>query len=249
MANEKKYTAQEAAMAVLAKAQELMAKSELFKSQKLKKDGAPANPNSPSSMGVPAGVLGAMNIGATHKSEMYKGEWGLCEKHGGKSAMKKGEGCSMCKHGLSPDQIHAKMGKSEDFSELYEDLAKMEKHGLSPEEMRAKMKKGEGDHEHKDKAPEKAQGAGNKETPSSPPEDHSKPTERDHDDFEAKPGESAAPDHREATQTPPAANPKEQAEGNNPPAGTIPGNGIHKLMYFTGHIHAKKKMKKGIALG
>lgn len=214
MANEKKYSAQEAAMAVLAKAQELMAKSELFKAEKLRKDGpsiqggisaAAAQGGVPHTQtATPAGVQSGISA-AFGKAESY------CEEHA-KDISRKGD------HKIVQKSECIKcMGKSEHY-ELYEELAKMEK-------------------------------AENKDAPSDPPKDPSKPIERDHDDFEAKPGESKAPDHREAPQTPPAANPKEQAEGNNPPAGAIPGNGIHKLMYFTGHIHAKKKLKKGIALG
>jgi hypothetical protein len=61
----------------------------------------------------------------------------------------------MEKHGLSPEEIKAKMNK-----------AAMDKHGLSPEEIRSKMKKYEDE---------------NKDKPSNPmkPRVEEKPTERD----------------------------------------------------------------------
>jgi hypothetical protein len=226
MANEKTYSERQAAIAVLAKAQEMMAKSELFKAEKLKKDGS-----------IQAGIAAAGAAGGVPHTQTATpqgvqsgisnafGKNEMCTEHGSK-AIAKSE-CMKCMN-------KSKMGKSE-FEELYEDLTKMEK--------------SEPDKEHKDEASKEDQGAGNKEAPSSPPEDASKPVDRVHDDFAAKPGESSAPDHREAASKAPEANPKERAEGNNPPSGAIPGNGIHKLMYFTGHVHAKKKMKKGIALG
>jgi len=98
---------------------------------------------------------------------------------------------------------------------------------------------------------EDGQGSGIKKKPSDSlhPRVEEKGTERDYNDFETKAGKADAPDHREEPQTPPADNSKENAEGNNPSAGSVPGKGIHKLMYFTGHTHAKKKLKKGICLG
>jgi hypothetical protein len=224
MANEKKYSAQEAAFAVLAKTQELLAKSELMKSSKMKKDdsiqqgiaaaGAAngAGGNTPVNSGVASSLGGA--FGKKEALCMDHADYDKRDKSVHKSE------CAKC------------MVKAE--SEYFGSLAKLEDLNKA---------------EERDPAPKKAQGAGNKEEPSKAPEDHSQPTERDHSDFETKPGHSNAPDHREEAQTPPQANPKEQHEGNNPEPGSVPGNGIHKLMYFCGHSKAKKSMKKGIALG
>lgn len=237
MANEKKYSAQEAAIAVLSKAQELLSKSELFKAEKLKKDGgiAAGIAAAGAAGGVPhttpagstAGAISAMGSGFG-KAESY------CEAHA-KDLSRKGD------HKIVEKSECIKcMGKSEN-AELYESLEKYES-------LQKKEKAGENEIGTKFVKSDEAE---NKDKPSNPmkPQISEKPIERDYKDFETKPQDSKAPDHRQAAQTPPGANPKEQAEGNNPPAGAIPGNGIHKLMYFTGHIHAKKKMKKGIAIG
>jgi hypothetical protein len=187
MAEEKKYTAKEAALAVLRKAEEILKKSEMM----TKKE----NPD--------------------EKQDAALGEKveGLCEKHmmENKSAEKKEghkmvkqEACLMCKS----------MQKSE-FKELYADLGDLE----------VLLK------------------AENKAAPSNPmkPEIKQKPTERDFNDFETKPGNAPAPDHRQASQPAPGANPKEQIEGNNPQAGTVPQKkGVHKLMHFRGMMDGKR---------
>jgi hypothetical protein len=229
MANEKTYSAHEAALAVLAKTQELLNKSEFMKAEKMKKDGsiqsgiaaAGGGGNTPINSGVVSSLGGSFG-----KNEK------VCMDHADHDKMDK------CVH---KSECVKCMGKSE-YTELYASLAKMEEFqkGEMPSPKPAK---------ERDPASPEAQGAGNKEQPSSPAADPSKPIERDHSDFETKPGHSNAPDHREAPQASPQANPKEQHEGNNPEAGSIPGNGIHKLMYFCGHSKAKKNMKKGIALG
>lgn len=222
MANEKKYSAQEAAMAVLATAKKLLAKSSLLKEPEtlkksaeftsglhtveyyeplakaasMKKDGSIQSGIAAAGGGgntpINSGVVSSMG-GAFGKKE-------VCDVH-------KKEMCKSCNMNKGVAQPSPSLQMKED------------------------------------------QGAGNKEQPSSPPADPSKPVDRVHSDFETKPGHSNAPDHREEPQTPPQANPKEAAEGNNAAAGSIPGRGLHKLMYFVGHTHAKKKMKKGIALG
>lgn len=92
--------------------------------------------------------------------------------------------------------------------------------------------------------------AENQEKPSNPmkPKIEEKPIERDNQDFETKPGHAPENDHRQAPQQAPSANPKEQAEGNNPPAGTVPGrNGVDKLRWFHGHKEGKRSaVKKGM---
>ncbi len=86
--------------------------------------------------------------------------------------------------------------------------------------------------------------AGDKKAPSNAnkPRIEEKPTERDYNDFEPKAGNAPENDHREATQMSPGKNPHEQAEGNNPDWGTDPGvKGHIKLAHFMGHRSAKKK--------
>lgn len=74
--------------------------------------------------------------------------------------------------------------------------------------------------------------------------------ERDYEDFETQPGHSSSSenDHRQTKQSNPEENAKEKAEGNNPEAGTVPGNGVYKLNLFIDHRDAKNKLKKGICL-
>lgn len=98
--------------------------------------------------------------------------------------------------------------------------------------------------------------AENKAAPSNSqkPRIEEKPTERDYNDFETKPGHEKTEDHREATQTPPDSNPKEESEGNNADWGTSPQvKGHIKLAHFMGHAGAKKQNQKnnntGTAMG
>jgi hypothetical protein len=187
-------------------------------------------------------------MGKMPKPNLPKSEM-LCSEH----AMGKTEGvvskaeCSKCSGGMQ---------KSE-WSELYEDLAKMEKYeGEDPNkenEIGTRFKKSD-----------EGQGAGNKKAPSNDmkPQIKENPIERDNKDFETKPEGAPENDHREASQASPENNPHEQHEGNNPAPGSTPANktatgatpgtgkkGVHKLSFFMGHCHSKKNMKKGIALG
>lgn len=175
------------------------------------------------------GEMKSMPSPSLPKSEM------LCSEH----AMGKTEGvvskaeCTKCSGGMQ---------KSE-WSDLYEDLAKMEKYeGEDPNkenEIGTRFKKSD-----------EGQGAGNKKAPSNDmkPKIEEKPIERDYKDFETQPGKpSASPDHREEPSHPtPDENPAAHGQGSNPPAGTKPvnGKGIHKLSFFMGHRHHKNAAKK-----
>lgn len=203
MANEKKYSEREAAFAVLAKAQEILSKSELIKSEKLRKDGAPAPTNTSAASQITAGFNGATGTSGIQQGLSNLG-----------SALGFGKAESYC-------DAHAKEIKGNDSHKI---VAKSECV----------------------KCMGKAEETENKEKPSNPmkPQIPEKEASKENQDFEAKPKDAKIVDHGSNTQPAPGANPKEQAEGNNPPSGAIPGNGIHKLMYFTGHIHAKRKHKK-----
>jgi len=157
---------------------------------------------------------------ANMKSEMLCSEHALGKTEG--VQIVKAESCTKC------------MGKSE-WSDLYEDLAKMEKSEKEDEnEIGTKFVKSDTE---------------NKKAPSNDlkPKIEEKPIERDNQDFETKPGHAPENDHREATTLPqPAQNPAAQGQGSNPPAGTKPvnGKGIHKLSFFMGHRHHKNAAKK-----
>lgn len=260
MANEKVYTAKEAAFAVLAKAQELLAKSELVKS----------NPD------------------AKQDAELGEAVEGLCERHmlENKDAERKEghklvkmEKCSMCKSMHKAETGHEKgintqsdpaqrsrvmMGTSKAGSQMplsrdaatrhedKRDAVKEHKKVLGEMHAMPKPNLPKSENPDENEIGTKFVKAENKEAPSTDknaPKEEQAP-QRDAKNFETQPGKSDKPaDARQAPQAAPAANPKEQAEGNNPPSGAVPGKGLHKLAFFMGHTHHKRKMKKGIALG
>jgi hypothetical protein len=212
-----KYSTQQAALAVLAKAQDMLSETISIRSDGLQKSAE-----------AESGMHRVEYYGLAKKEVAEEIEH-LCEDHKVKKdskAVSKAE-CMKCE-GF----------KKSEFSDLYADL--------------------------EDMAKSEGQGAGNKKAPSNDlkPKIEEKPIERDYQDFETKPGHAPENDHREAPQAAPQSNPKEQHEGNNPPAGAIPADktatgatpgtgkkGVHKLSFFMGHCHSKKSMKKGIALG
>lgn len=194
MAEPKKYSAQEAAIAVLAKTQELLTKSALMKA---------SNPD--------------------EKQDAKLGEdvEHLCEEHmmANKDAERK-EGHKILKSEIEKCmKCEAIRMKKSEFAELYEDLEKLSK-------------------------------AENPAKPSNSldPKIKEQPIERDNKGFETQPGHSSTSgnDQRQASTPAPGANLVEQREGNNPMSGTVPGH--YKLAAFCGHMHSKRKMKKGIAL-
>lgn len=255
MANEKKYSAQEAALAVLAKAQELMGKSELFKAEKLKKDFGSNFANAAASGSItPAAIQqGARSVASPTPppSDVKKGELKKDGSIQAGIAAAGGGGNTPVNAGVA-SSLGGAFGKAESYCDEHaKDISRKGDHKIVQKSECVKcMSKKENANENEVGTKFMKNDTENKEQPSDPskPRIEEKPTERDYKDFETKPGHAPENDHREATQTPPGSNPKEKAEGNNPPSGAIPGNGIHKLMYFTGHIHAKKKMKKGIAV-
>lgn len=289
MANEKTYSAREAALAVLAKAQELLAKSSIAKKEEIAVEDLKKSAEYVSGMhkveyfepmnkadmlhdnvaqrrqerakGYKAhGDHNSHKIAIEGAKESHKellgqikdqpkpnlpksenpdekqdaklGEEveGLCERHmkdnraaerkEGHSIVKS-EMCKMCKS----------MSKNE-FSELYEDLAKMEKYEAEnpkrENEIGTKFKKAE-----------------NKDAPSNPmkPKIEEKPIERDNKNFETQPGKSnTPPDAREAPLPAPQAGTAEK--NGNPQAGSVPGKGVHKLSFFMGHRHNKRNGQK-----
>lgn len=249
MANQKTYTAKEAALAVLAKAQELLGKSSIVKAEAPSKVaefqsgmhtvGYYSNKPFEKSESLDCGFepfqkseLHAKEQKAHGASNAHKIEKEhLCEKH----AMGKTEGFTLVKS----ESCAKCMGKSE--------IKKDEK--ADENEIGTKFAKAE-----------------NKEAPSNPMKPKVKEEQapqRDAKNFETEPGKSDKPaDARQAEQAAPQANPVEQKEGNNPPAGAAPADktatgatpgtgkkGVHKLSFFMGHAHHKKNMKKGIAIG
>jgi len=74
--------------------------------------------------------------------------------------------------------------------------------------------------------------------------DEAKPAEASDKAFEPKPGHAKEGDPRLAEQKAPEANPKENAEGNNPMWGTAPGH--KKLGLWCAHIAAKRRVKAGV---
>lgn len=276
-----KYSPQQAALAVLAKAQDMLSETVSIRSEGLQKSAEAesgmhkveyytAQPMEKAGVHEPFSSKGSSMVGSKvrnpspeHKSSngstipsssdqakrlhgaklnelkgmskpnLPKSEM-LCSEH----AMGKTEGvvskaeCSKCSGGMQ---------KSE-WSELYEDLAKMEKYeGEDPNkenEIGTRFKKSD-----------EGQGAGNKKAPSNDmkPKIEEKPIERDYQDFETKPGHAPENDHREEASHPtPDQNPAAHGQGSNPPAGTKPvnGKGIHKLSFFMGHRHHKNAAKK-----
>jgi hypothetical protein len=264
MANEKTFSAKEAALAILAKAQELLGKSSVVKTEE------PAK--------VAECQSGMHTVGYYSAQPFEKSETLDC----GFEPFQKAE---MDKHGLSPDQMKAKLNKDgmspkeikakmnksnpdekqdaqlgEKVEHLCEDhmienkgAERKEGHKLVQKSECAKCSSGMQKSEFSDLYSdlEKMEKAENKTAPSDPmkPKSEEKPVERDNKNFETQPeGSNTPPDARQAPQTPPQANPAENKEGNNPPAGAVPGKGVHKLSFFMGHQHHKKTMKKGIAL-
>jgi hypothetical protein len=244
-----KHSAQQAALAVLAKSQDMLSETVSARTDGLKKSA-----EAESGMHRVEYYNLAKKENPDEKQDAQLGEdvENLCEDHmiANKDAERK-EGhrlvskaeCAKCVGGMQ---------KSE-FSDLYADLEEMAKAEKPDEnEIGTKFLKDEG------------QGSGIKKQPSNDmkPRVKEQGIERDYNDFETKPGHAPENDHREAPQASPEKNPVEQKEGNNPPAGAAPANknatgatpgtgkkGVHKLSFFMGHCHSKKNMKKGIALG
>ena len=265
-----KYSPQQAALAVLAKAQDMLSETVSIRSEGLQKSAEAESGMhkveyfSKAETGHEKGV----HVGVDKRLTGISMAGGNMPAKGDKSVIadsKKehhrvmGEMKSMKKPSLPKSEMFCSehsMGKTEgvvskaecakceggmqksEWSDLYADLEE--------------MAKSEGN------------GSGDKKAPSNPmkPKIEEKPIERDYQDFETKPGHAPENDHREAPQAAPQSNPKEQHEGNNPPAGAIPADktatgatpgtgkkGVHKLSFFMGHQHSKKGMKKGIALG
>lgn len=239
MADKKTYSPREVALALLAKSQELLAKTGLGKTAE------PAAKVAEHQSGMhtvgyysttPFEKSESLDCGfepfqkseknPDEKADAKLGEEveGLCESHmvANKDAERKeghkivkSESCTVCKSEF----------KKAELNDLYEVLGKIE-------------------------ALEKAE---NKDAPSNPMKpkiEEEQAPQRDAANFEPQAGHSETPaDHRQAPQAAPEANPAEQKEGNNPPAGSVPGKGVHKLSFFMGHRHHKKNgMKKGIAL-
>jgi hypothetical protein len=262
MADEKKYSPREVALALLAKSQEILAKTSL----------APAEATKVAECQSGMHTVGYYSTSPFEKGEsldcgfepfqkhekMDKGtaqpapslamsEDGLCEKHGGKAGkMVKSEMCKSCK---------SEVQKSE-LSDLYETLAKIES-----------IEKYEGEDPHKINEigtpvqKSEGQGSGIKKEPSDEMKhgvSEEQAPQRDAQDFEPKPGHAPENDHREEQQVAPEKNPAEQKEGNNPDPGSAPQakstpgtgtKGVHKLSHWMGMRHGKNGMKKGIALG
>lgn len=207
-----KHSAQQAALAVLANAQDLLSRTVSVPSEGMKKSA-----EQDSGMHTVAYYNLAKKENPDEKQDAKLGEEveHLCEDHmienagaerkEGHKSVSKAE-CAKCIGGMQKFE----------FTDLYEDLAKMEK-------------------------------AENKEAPSNPakPKISEEPIERDNQDFETKPGNAPENDHREEPTSPqPNQNPAAQGQGSNPPAGSVPGKGVHKLSFFMGHQHHKKTAKK-----
>ena len=250
-----KYSPQQAALAVLAKAQDMLSEATPIRSEGLQKSASAES------------GMHKVEYYSLAKKEMPEEIEHLCDDHMVKKdgdapkGVSKAE-CAKCVGGMQ---------KSE-FTELYEDLSKMEKAlgGVgtpavptsSPDGgFGAVIARSEGKDENEIGTKfVKGEGTENKKAPSNDmkPRIEEKPIERDNKDFETKPGHAPENDHREEPQHPtPAANPAAHGQGSNPPAGSTPGGatpgtgkkGVHKLSFFMGHCHSKKNMKKGIALG
>lgn len=146
------------------------------------------------------------------------------------------EKSEMEKHGLSPEEIKARIGKSE-----------MDKHGLSPEEIKSKLKKYET--ENSKKLGYKLSQEGKEEVD---PEASDKAFKVEHKD------DKSSDDERLNGQTNPHENKKEQAEGNNEEAGTTPTQvgqdgknkpgydeikGHLKLAKFIGRMEHKRELR------
>lgn len=223
MANEKVYTAKEAAFAVLAKAQELLVKSEFVKSEM-----APKNMDHEGRCEVHADK-DAKSFAKSENCGMCKGEKGVHQK-----AFDSGAGHSTARpQGKNSMAIEHSKGQ---HKRVLSEMSAMPKPNLPKSESADENEIGT-----------KFVKAENKEAPSTDknaPKEEQAP-QRDAKNFETQPGKAAQPaDARQAPQAAPSANPKEQAEGNNPPSGAVPGKGLHKLAFFMGHTHHKRKSKK-----
>jgi hypothetical protein len=158
MANsDKQLTAKQVATALLSKVGEILQKSELVKAETGHVKGVHKPFNHPEHGGLGTSLAGASNASGDYGEQIGKpsavsehrrvlGELkGMpkpnlpksedmekCDTCGGMHKSEDAEIRELQKHGLSPEQIKAKMKKSE-----------LEKHGLSPAEIKAKMKKSE----------------------------------------------------------------------------------------------------------
>lgn len=251
MADEKKYSAQEAALAVLAKAQEVLAKSELIKAEhkhkhigwdklhsKLEGEGY-----SKESADKIAGSIKA-EVHPSHKSEnMDKSQGYPTERYEGQKGVhevmpthEKGKGVS---HGNSSAGLAVARGNkagqsgtplSGQTKQNFIDYSKA-RHGNKLEELKSMPKP----NLTKDEQP----------VGEIHPKEHIE-------------GEAEKPGERIKDQKSPKDNPKEQAEGNNELAGTTPTQvgqdgknmpgfdemkGPLKLAHFIGYMAAKRKKK------
>lgn len=197
MADEKKYTAQEAAIAVLAKAQELLSKSELAKADVLATKPGKVSPGGHVRSAARAFAHAKNPNASSPKIEREMGRESM-------AAAKQGH-----KEKLSALQSQPKpnLPKSEDMSKFEAENPNKEN------EIGTKFGKAE-----------------NQEKPSNSmaPKISEAP-------------DSSNPPNKVQDQKAPQSNPAEQKEGNNPPSGAVPGNGVMKLFHFVGHIKGKKK--------
>lgn len=235
MSEEKKYTAQEAAVAVLNKTKELLEKSELAKKEK----GVHAPSFNPKGGHSQAG----------YHAEAYKESGIKGHKEAAKQlhSEKLGELKDMPKPNLPKSE---EMDKKESgyekgvHTKAYSTAGSEESdvgHALKTMPSFAKQPKTSFGQKIKD-APKEAHKKKLKELKEMPKPNlpkSEKMTKVEEQEVKEKEGVQE--------QTPPDMNPKEQAENNNPEWGTSPKSySTLKLAKFMGYIEAKRKQKKGI---
>ncbi len=246
MSHEKRYTARQAAEAVLAKTQELLEKSEMHKKYEgFKAVEESARESGARDPGAVAAAVGRKKYGkeafqhaaakgkkmgkAENPDEKQDAELGeevehLCETH-----MKENKAAEIKeghKFAKSENCTLCKSAlKKAEYSELYGELAKLEPMFKADEGVGSKK-------------------LGYKPSKLGAEEKEIEPSDKAYD---VEPGKKDAPDPRLAEQKNPMTNPKEQAEGNNQEPGTVPSDdtkGHLKLAKFIGRMEHKRGLKK-----
>lgn len=257
MADEKKYSAQEAAVAVLAKAQELLGKSEFAKSvtrDEHEKGVHNVMPVYEKNKGISHGQSSAgiavrqgNKAGESESKLSGKIKQNFIDTSKARHQNKLSELKAMPKPSLTKDE-------PKDENEIG---TKVEKAGDPLSTIAGdRIKRGAGYKERGDKLGHKIAVEGAKEShqerlagiKAQPKPNLSKdePVGEIHPDEHVE-GESEKPGDRIEDQKSPEDNPKEQKEGNNNEWGTQPATyGTLKLAHFMGHMSSKRKQKDKI---
>jgi hypothetical protein len=239
MANEKIYTAKEAAIAVLAKAEEMLKSHALKKTEELAKGGIETH--------RPEGMKGVHS--ATPSKTGSEGHSGASKaqhkqnlselKAMPKPNLTKHE-CSICK---AEDLAKAELAKGETRHEkgVHQSFGGFKGSGTSAAGSKTKASQGMHMPEiDKDVRSTNSKKLGELKAMPKPNLTKAEPPGEIHPK-EHMEGEATNPGKRVESQVPPGNNPHEKVEGNNPAWGTDPGTKGHiKLAHFIGHMSAKK---------